>query len=85
LEFCAECKSLMVPKEMGARKILVCRSCGHEKKKLKVGEYTITKPGGNKQRDVVVIEEESKTDAEERRRYLDDLYGGVGGDGDFEE
>jgi DNA-directed RNA polymerase subunit M/transcription elongation factor TFIIS len=74
----------MVPKEVGSRKILVCRSCGHEKKKLKVGEYKITESGGNKQRDVVVIEEESKTDLEERRRYLDDLYG-PGGDGDFEE
>jgi DNA-directed RNA polymerase subunit M/transcription elongation factor TFIIS len=74
----------MVPKEMGSRKILVCRSCGHEKKKLKVGEYKITESGSNKQRDIVVIEEESKTDVEERRRYLDDLYG-VGGDGDFEE
>ncbi|MFV2041475.1 MAG: hypothetical protein ACC644_05730 [Candidatus Hydrothermarchaeales archaeon] len=84
MEFCAECKSLMVPKEVGTRKILVCRSCGHEKKKLKVGEYKITESGGNKQRDVVVIEEESKTDLEERRRYLDDLYG-VGEDGDFEE
>ncbi|GBE56652.1 hypothetical protein BMS3Bbin16_00861 [archaeon BMS3Bbin16] len=74
----------MVPKEVGTRKILVCRSCGHEKKKLKVGEYKITESGGNKQRDVIVIEEESKMDLEERRRYLDDLYG-VGGDGDFEE
>lgn len=84
MEFCSECKSLMVPKEVGTRKILVCRSCGHEKKKLKVGEYKITESGGNKQRDVIVIEEESKMDLEERRRYLDDLYG-VGGDGDFEE
>jgi DNA-directed RNA polymerase subunit M/transcription elongation factor TFIIS len=75
----------MVPKEVGTRKILVCRSCGHEKKEVRVEEYTITLTGGNKQRDVVVIEEESKMDVEERRRYLDDLYHGIGGDSDFEE
>jgi DNA-directed RNA polymerase subunit M/transcription elongation factor TFIIS len=69
---------------VGSRKILVCRSCGHEKKKLKVGEYKITESGSNKQRDIVVIEEESKTDAAEWRRYLDDLYG-VGSESDFED
>lgn len=74
----------MVPKEVDSKKILVCRSCGHEKKKVKVGEYKITESGGNKTRDIVVIEEEAKTDVEERRRYLDDLYG-VGGESDFEE
>jgi hypothetical protein len=49
-----------------------------------VGEYKITESGSNKQRDIVVIEEESKTDAAERRRYLDDLYG-VGSESDFED
>ncbi len=84
MEFCSECKSLMVPKEVGSRKILVCRSCGHEKKKVKVGEYKITEAARSKQREVVVIDEESKLDVEEWRRYLDDLYG-VGSESDFED
>jgi DNA-directed RNA polymerase subunit M/transcription elongation factor TFIIS len=74
----------MVPKEVGSRKILVCRSCGHEKKKVKVGEYKIKEAARSKQREVVVIEQESKLDVEERRRYLDDLYG-VGSESDFED
>lgn len=84
MEFCSECKSLMVPKEVGSKKILVCRGCGHEKKRVKVGEYTITEQARNKREEIVVIEEETKRDFEEQRRYNDDLYG-LGGDSDFED
>ncbi|RMF89277.1 MAG: hypothetical protein D6733_06625 [Methanobacteriota archaeon] len=84
MEFCSQCKSLMVPKNVGSRTVLVCRGCGHEKKKVKVGEYKITEESRNKKPDVMVVEEEMKKDIEEQRRYMEDLYG-VGGDGDFEE
>ncbi len=84
MEFCSECKSLMVPKNTGSRTILVCRGCGREKKKVKVGEYKIQETSNRKRGDVVIIEDESKLDLEEQRRYMDDLYG-FGSDGDFEE
>jgi DNA-directed RNA polymerase subunit M/transcription elongation factor TFIIS len=74
----------MVPKNVGSKKILVCRGCGREKKKVKVGEYKITEASRNKHGEVVVVEEELKSDIEEQRRYMDDLYG-FGGDTDFEE
>ncbi len=85
MEFCSDCKSIMVPKNVGAKTVLVCRGCGREKKKVKAGEYKIVGPSRNKKGDVVVIEEESKVDLEEQRRYMDDLYG-YGSDGsDFED
>ena len=85
MEFCSECKGLMVPKHVKKKIVLVCRVCGREKKKVKVGEYKITEPSRNKRGNVVIIEEESKKDAEEQRRYIDDLYGYGGDSGDFEE
>jgi DNA-directed RNA polymerase subunit M/transcription elongation factor TFIIS len=74
----------MVPKNIGTKTILVCRGCGREKKTVKVGEYKITEPSRNKRGEVIVVEEESKRDLEEQRRYMDDLYG-IGGDSDFED
>jgi DNA-directed RNA polymerase subunit M/transcription elongation factor TFIIS len=74
----------MVPKNQGSKKVLVCRGCGREKKKINVGEYKIRETSRNKHGDVVIVEEEIKKDAEEQRRYMDDLYG-YGGDSDFED
>jgi len=74
----------MVPKNVGSKTILVCRSCGREKKKVRVGDYKIKESSQGRRGDVVVIEEDRKRDVEEERRYMEDLYG-MGGEGDFEE
>lgn len=84
MEFCPECKSLMVPKNVGEKTILVCRMCGREKKKIKVREYKITEAQRNRRGDVLVVDEDQKRDIEEQRRYMEDLYG-YGSDSDFEE
>lgn len=84
MEFCSDCKSLMVPKVMGTKKVLICRGCGKKKKKLKVGEYKISEAPLNRHGDVPIIEEDNKKDLEEERRYMGDLYG-FGGDSDFED
>ncbi len=81
MEFCKECKSLMVPKQTGDKKVLVCRGCGREKKKVKVGEYKITEASSNKTGDVLVLEEDYKDNVEEQRRYMEDLYGDSDGEG----
>jgi DNA-directed RNA polymerase subunit M/transcription elongation factor TFIIS len=65
----------MVPKNVGSKTILVCRGCGHEKKKVSVREYKITEESKNRRGDVPVVEEETKTDVEDQRRYMEDLYG----------
>ncbi len=83
MEFCSECKSLMVPKQVRERTVLVCRGCGREKKKVKVGEYKITEAARNRRGDVPVIEEDMREDMEEQRRYMEDLYRYDGSD--FEE
>jgi DNA-directed RNA polymerase subunit M/transcription elongation factor TFIIS len=74
----------MVPKNNGSKPVLICRGCGKEKKKVKIGEYTITEAPKNKHADVFFVEEESKANTDENRKYMYDLYG-YGGDSDFED
>lgn len=83
MEFCSECKNLMVPKEVDSKKILVCRGCGREKKGYVKRDYKLIEEGAHKEAEVPVIEEEAKNNAEEKRKYNDDLYG-YGEGSDFE-
>lgn len=65
----------MVPQNTGNRKVLVCRLCGHEIKKFKVGKYRIREDANRDRKDILIIEEGKRKITEEQRKYLTDLYG----------
>ena len=73
--FCPSCKSIMIPKIVDDKRVLVCRSCGHKVRKFRVGEYKLTEVNKHTGRDIIIVEEEIKRTPEEDRKYQDDLYG----------
>ncbi len=75
MKFCPSCKSVMLPQTEGEKTVLVCKSCGKVIKKFKTKEYKIAEKVEHKQGDILVVEEESKNEADEDRKYIVDLIG----------
>lgn len=82
MEFCPTCKNMLLPRNKGNKTILVCRICGHEVKKFREKEYTITEDSQRARKEIAIVEESEKKDVEDQRGYMEDLYGT---DVEFEE
>lgn len=63
MEYCENCNSLMSPQKEGDEKYLVCRNCG---KKVKLGdeEFKVKKKHGEREEDIVVIDEKARKEAD---------------------
>jgi DNA-directed RNA polymerase subunit M/transcription elongation factor TFIIS len=72
----------MVPQNVDGRVLLICRQCGLESEKVPAEKYRITESRREKRKDILVVEEERKKAEEAERRYLLDLYGKEGYEGE---